>query len=70
MIDLALTMLGVYLLLGLIASVWLLAVGLPRLDPDLVASPRRVRVLLLPGCVGLWPLLLVKVSRLTKGASA
>lgn len=58
MIDVLLIALGIYLALGLIASVWLLAVGLVRTDPALAVSPWRVRLILLPGCVAFWPLLL------------
>ncbi len=69
MIEFALIILGVYMLLGVVASAWLLTSGLPKLDPGLGVSPRRVRALLLPGCVGLWPLLALKVMRAPKRGS-
>lgn len=63
MIEALLGMLGVYALLGCLVSIWLLTSGLPRIDAGLRVSPRRVRVLLLPGCVSLWPVLAFKVLR-------
>lgn len=63
MIETLLIALSVYALLGLIASLWLLSRGLVRLDPGLAISPHRVRLILLPGCIGLWPVLLAKATR-------
>lgn len=56
----------VYLAVGLVIGVWLMTLGASRLDPRLSKSPMRVRVLLLPGCAALWPVLL----RNAKGASS
>lgn len=66
MIDALLVALAAYASLGLVASVWLLTLGLVRTDPALASSPRRVRLILLPGCVALWPLLLVHTIRAPK----
>jgi len=66
MIEVLLDMLGVHALLGCLVSIWLLTSGLPRIDAGLRVSPRRVRALLLPGCVGLWPFLAMKVLRAPK----
>ena len=67
MIDGILLGLGLYLGLGLIASIWLLTAGLVRTDPALDASPKRVRLILLPGCVALWPLLLRRSLHTPRG---
>ena len=67
MIDVLLIGLGVYAVIGLVVSAWLLSRGLVRLDPGLAASPHRVRLILLPGCIGLWPVLLTKVMRSSGG---
>lgn len=56
----------VYLAVGLVVGVWLVTLGASRLDPRLATAPRRVRVILLPGCAALWPVLL----RNAKGASS
>ena len=66
MIEMLLVLLGVYALLGCLVSIWLLASGLPKIDHGLHISPRRLRALLLPGCIGLWPLLALKVLRAPK----
>lgn len=63
MSNLILIILAIYASLGLLSALWLLTLGLPHLDPALSASPRRVRLLLLPGCIGLWPLLLAKTLK-------
>lgn len=63
MSSLLLNLLALYAAIGLLSALWLLTLGLPRLDPALSASPRRVRLLLLPGCIGLWPLLLAKTLK-------
>jgi hypothetical protein len=46
-----------YGLAGLLFAVPFLAVGAARVDPHLTASPRAVRVLILPGVATFWPLL-------------
>lgn len=66
MIDALLVALAAYAALGLVASAWLLTLGLVRTDPSLASSPGRVRLILLPGCVALWPLLLVRTVRAPK----
>ena len=67
MIEALLIAIGAYLLLGVLASAWLLLHGLPRLDPGLLQSPKRVRLILLPGCVGLWPVLCAKAIQARQG---
>jgi len=62
-IDALLVALAAYTALGLVASVWLLTLGLVRTNPSLSNSPKLVRLILLPGCVALWPLLLMNTLR-------
>ena len=49
---------GTYLALGLLFSVPFLAAGLGRIDPSARGAPWGFRLIVLPGVVALWPLLL------------
>ncbi|MEM7763380.1 MAG: hypothetical protein AAF290_04815 [Pseudomonadota bacterium] len=53
-------LLGGYLLIGLVVAVGLLLSGLDSMDPAAAKLRWRVRLLLLPGLIGLWPLMLAK----------
>ena len=59
-IVIILGVLAVYLAIGvLVGAVYLLRAA-PRADPALADSAAHVRLLLLPGAVAVWPLLLVR----------
>jgi hypothetical protein len=63
---LIMTLLGVagfYLAIGLVVALYLLIRGLSRLDPAAMGATRGFRVLVFPGLVALWPLLLRKWLR-------
>lgn len=45
---------------GLVAAV-LMGVGLNRLDPSSASPPWRVAIILTPGLVALWPILLLRL---------
>jgi hypothetical protein len=60
MLDLVLIALGVYALIGIIIGVPLLLLGLNRIDPLIRSSSISVRLLLLPGIITLWPIMLTK----------
>jgi len=55
--------LGVYALIGLLVGLIYLFGGVGRIDPAAKGKgmPVRVRLLILPGIAGLWPLMLVKL---------
>lgn len=57
------TGLGLYFGLGLLVGVLYLFGGAGRIDPAAKGKglPLRVRLLILPGIIGLWPLMLVKL---------
>ncbi|MEM8785919.1 MAG: hypothetical protein AAGF19_08710, partial [Pseudomonadota bacterium] len=63
-----LTGLGVYGLAGLLVGVLYLFGGAGRIDPNARGKglPIRVRLLILPGIVGLWPLMLAKLFTQTE----
>lgn len=54
---------GLYALLGLLVALAYLFGGAGRIDPAARTMPVRARVLILPGVIGLWPLMLVKLLR-------
>lgn len=55
--------LGVYLALGLIVGLIFVFGGAGRIDPAAKGKglPFRVRLMILPGLIGLWPLMLIKL---------
>ena len=55
--------LGVYALLGLLVGLVFMFGGAGRIDPAAKGKglPFRVRLLVLPGIIGLWPLMLTKL---------
>jgi len=55
--------LGIYLGVGAIVAVPLLVVGLPRIDPGVKPAPWTFRLLVLPGVVALWPVLLRRAMK-------
>lgn len=47
---------------GLIVGLWLLLGGLKRVDTLGAAAPLRVKLLILPGLIALWPLMLRRLA--------
>jgi len=58
-----LAVLGVYLAIGVVVGIAFVVRGVDRIDPAMAASPKRVRALILPGAVALWPVMLAKWAR-------
>jgi len=52
-----------YLALGFAVALAMLFGGLRRIDPLAQAAPWRVKLLLAPGVIALWPVLAVKALR-------
>ena len=50
-------LLGVYALLGLVFGVVFIARGVGVIDPEAREGSLGFRLIILPGCVALWPLL-------------
>ena len=48
---------AVYLALGVIVAAFVVAAGLPRMDPATQGMAWSARLLLLPGVAALWPLM-------------
>lgn len=49
---------AIYLAIGVLAGVPFVLVGIGRIDPAAKAAPWSFRLLVLPGVVALWPLLM------------
>ena len=59
--------LEIYLLLGAVFAVWFAASGCRRLDPVAASGTWGFRVLIVPGAVLLWPLLLPRAAAAGRG---
>ena len=60
MIGALLVAVGSYLAIGIIYAAYFVAFKLPSFDALTSNSPRRFRLIVFPGCVGLWPVLLLQ----------
>lgn len=65
-----LIILGLYVLVGLIVGLGFVFRGVNRVDEAAGDSPFVFRVVILPGCVGLWPFVLLKWVRAGRGGAA
>ncbi len=60
----------VYAAIGLLVGLGFVTRGVNRVDPAAAGSPFIFRLVILPGCIGLWPLILLKWARVEKGGDA
>ncbi len=63
MIGVAVNLLSLYLGVGLVFALVFSLRGLVRVDPIVRGSTNGFRILIFPGCVMLWPILLSKWVR-------
>lgn len=56
-------LLGIYALLGLLFAPFFVLRGVEQLDPSAQQSTWGFRVLIVPGVMALWPLLLLRLLR-------
>ena len=61
--NIIVTAFGIYLLIGLLVGLVYMFGGAGRIDPAAKGNglPFRVRLLILPGVIGLWPVMLSKL---------
>ena len=59
-----------YLGAGVLFAPWFLARGAAVIDPSVPGSTFGFRIVILPGVVALWPVLLMKWSRAGRGRAA
>ena len=53
--------LGAYFAIGAAFALIFILFGAGRIDPDAKGMPIQARLIIFPGVVGLWPLMLVKL---------
>ena len=61
--ELLVLLLGIYAVLGLAVAFLFLAKGITRVDAGALHTPLAFRLLILPGCAALWPVILRKWVR-------
>ncbi len=54
---------GLYAGIGLAAGLFMVTFGAARIDPAARGMPLQARIILLPGCAALWPLMIWKVYK-------
>ncbi|MBX2852961.1 MAG: hypothetical protein KTR15_14595 [Phycisphaeraceae bacterium] len=64
-----LSIVGLYAVVGLLVGLAFVLFGIGRVDAAAGASPFVFRVVIFPGCVGLWPVVLWKWIKAGRGAA-
>lgn len=62
-INIFLTILTAYLALGLLFSIYFVFAGANKIDPLMQITKKKVLLLILPGVIATWPVLLRKMIR-------
>ncbi len=62
-INIFLTALGIYFLLGLLFGLYFVLAGAIKIDPLMQETKKKVRFLILPGVIATWPLLIGKLFK-------
>lgn len=62
-INIFLTALGIYSLLGLLFGLYFIFAGATKIDPLMQDTKKKVRFLVLPGVIATWPLLIGKLFK-------
>ena len=70
MIQLGVSLLGVYAGIGVLFSLYFFFKGAFQIDAIIADSKWTVRLLLIPGAIGLWPLLVKRIILKSKSARA
>jgi hypothetical protein len=56
-------LLALYVLAGIVFAIPFVLVGAPRLDANARGAPWGFRIMILPGCAALWPVLALRWLR-------
>jgi hypothetical protein len=59
----ALLLAGIYVAIGVAFAAVFVAVGIGRVDPVARQAPLGFRLIVMPGCAALWPLMLARWMR-------
>ncbi len=62
-INIFLTILGIYFAIGLLFGLYFLLKGATKIDPLMLDTKKKVRVLLLPGVIATWPFLIGRLFK-------
>jgi hypothetical protein len=62
-INILLWFLGLYFTIGLVFGIYFLFIGAEKIDPVVKESRWTVRILFLPGAIGMWIFLILKLLR-------
>jgi len=65
-VDALLIMIAAYAVIGGVLGVWFVTRGVDRVDPVVAGSPRGFRMIILPGAVILWPIVLRVLLRVKR----
>ena len=57
-VSLLVILIGIYVAAGIVAAAPIVLFGIPSMDPAVRGSARLFRLIILPGVIALWPLLL------------
>ncbi|MEO0476135.1 MAG: hypothetical protein AAF085_09240 [Planctomycetota bacterium] len=68
--SIILVIVGLYVMFGLLVGLAFVLRGVNRVDSAAQESPFVFRIVILPGCVGLWPVVLLKWIGSGRGAGA
>ena len=61
--NIFLAALAIYLVLGIVFSISFYRKGVHQIDDGVKSAPRSMKVLIFPGVVALWPILLKRVKK-------
>ena len=60
-INIFLSFLGIYFAIGFLFGIFFIIKGAPKIDPIMLNTKKKVRILLFPGIVTTWPFLIGKL---------
>lgn len=62
-ISLAIDGFFVYIAIGLLFSLWFVFAGAKKIDDGMADTPFHFKLILIPGAVFMWPLMVVKILK-------
>ena len=62
-INILLIFIAIYFEIGFLFGIYFVFKGAPKIDSLMLNTKKKVRILLLPGVITVWPFLIVKVLK-------
>ena len=59
--DIIVTVLGLYIAIGFVFALYFVTLGVARIDPAAQRAPWGFRLIIFPGTIALWPVMLLKL---------